>query len=271
LLIEVGRFGSWVKRLQGLEFRLGGASFTGVLIIGKMEVKIVRKLLELFAILVFAVTGHASYVAAQVTFDLSTSILGSTPASDINSPPWLTATFADGAAGHVTLTMTNRMSGPQYIETVAFNSLVDATGLTFNRIDSTPPTASSVLSNSNRILPIVGVLGNAGLFNIVIDFASSPVNQRFTEANGSVVFDIVGGAGLHAENFLQGSFNLLGPSYYMVADVGGLGQVLPILGAIGLGSIATAPIPEPEIYAMLLAGLGLMGFVARRRHQGSAA
>jgi hypothetical protein len=28
-----------------------------------------------------------------------------------------------------------------------------------------------------------------------------------------------------------------------------------------------APVPEPETYAMLLAGLGLMGFVARRRKQ----
>lgn len=31
-----------------------------------------------------------------------------------------------------------------------------------------------------------------------------------------------------------------------------------------------APIPEPETYAMLLAGLGLMGFVARRRKQRTA-
>ena len=29
----------------------------------------------------------------------------------------------------------------------------------------------------------------------------------------------------------------------------------------------TGVIPEPETYAMLLAGLGLMGFVARRRNQ----
>ena len=28
-----------------------------------------------------------------------------------------------------------------------------------------------------------------------------------------------------------------------------------------------APIPEPETYAMMLAGLGLTGFVARRRRQ----
>lgn len=48
------------------------------------------------------------------------------------------------------------------------------------------------------------------------------------------------------------------------------------------GSIATTPdndylvwgvtaIPEPETYAMLLAGLGLMGFVARRRQRNAAA
>jgi hypothetical protein len=35
--------------------------------------------------------------------------------------------------------------------------------------------------------------------------------------------------------------------------------------------INIAPIPEPETYAMLLAGLGLMGFVARRRKQATQA
>lgn len=32
-------------------------------------------------------------------------------------------------------------------------------------------------------------------------------------------------------------------------------------------AVFSAPIPEPEIYAMLLAGLGLMGFVAKRRRE----
>lgn len=38
------------------------------------------------------------------------------------------------------------------------------------------------------------------------------------------------------------------------------------LGASGAGSISyTAAVPEPESYAMFLAGLGLMGLLARRR------
>ncbi|RPJ44675.1 MAG: PEP-CTERM sorting domain-containing protein [Betaproteobacteria bacterium] len=36
-------------------------------------------------------------------------------------------------------------------------------------------------------------------------------------------------------------------------------------------SLNLAPVPEPEIYAMMAAGLGLMGFVARRRQRQVAA
>jgi len=48
-------------------------------------------------------------------------------------------------------------------------------------------------------------------------------------------------------------------------------------GTLAVGEAVTvgwsyvfAPIPEPETYAMLLAGLGLMGFIARRRKQNAA-
>ena len=33
------------------------------------------------------------------------------------------------------------------------------------------------------------------------------------------------------------------------------------------GVVAVTPVPEPETYAMLLAGLGVMGAIARRRKQ----
>ena len=35
------------------------------------------------------------------------------------------------------------------------------------------------------------------------------------------------------------------------------------------GNISLSPVPEPESYAMMLAGLGLMGFIARRRAKSS--
>ncbi len=42
----------------------------------------------------------------------------------------------------------------------------------------------------------------------------------------------------------------------------------PIQESIALDNVnLSAPIPEPETYAMLLAGLGLLGFTARRRKQ----
>jgi len=47
-------------------------------------------------------------------------------------------------------------------------------------------------------------------------------------------------------------------------------EVLPVIGVdptgqIQVGAFTITAVPEPQSYAMLLAGLGLMGFVARRR------
>lgn len=39
----------------------------------------------------------------------------------------------------------------------------------------------------------------------------------------------------------------------------------------GSMSIAAIPVPEPESYAMMFAGLGLMGFIARRRKKSASA
>lgn len=41
----------------------------------------------------------------------------------------------------------------------------------------------------------------------------------------------------------------------------------PVAGAEGTGTLIFAPVPEPTTYAMLLAGLALMGTMARRRKQ----
>lgn len=83
-----------------------------------------------------------------------------------------------------------------------------------------------------------------------------------------------------------GSFNaLLGldsTALGVLNHTGLIGFDLQTLGTVTLDRIAftadytfssspVSPIPEPETYAMLLAGLGLLGFAARRRKQKEAA
>jgi len=63
----------------------------------------------------------------------------------------------------------------------------------------------------------------------------------------------------------------LGHAY--LSTIPGQGWQLPFNGNGFLSlqyTAVTAPVPEPETYAMLLAGLGLMGAVARRRKNRSA-
>jgi hypothetical protein len=59
------------------------------------------------------------------------------------------------------------------------------------------------------------------------------------------------------------SSNLAAGDYYL--QVRGT-LVSSTSGAFG-GAVMLAPVPEPETYGMLLAGLGLVGFMARRRRK----
>ncbi|SFW30094.1 PEP-CTERM protein-sorting domain-containing protein [Nitrosovibrio sp. Nv17] len=54
---------------------------------------------------------------------------------------------------------------------------------------------------------------------------------------------------------------LIGPAYLNITGV-----TSGTLGGLYSGSISVSPVPETETYAMLLAGLGLMGAVVRRRN-----
>ena len=224
-----------------------------------------QKFSKLVVTLAFAVTSQVSH--ADLTFNLGTVINGSMPSG---SGPWLTATFHDVSSGDVTLTLTDHMGSNQFITDVVFNSIVNPTTLTFTRTDSTPTVPSStVTEHSARDLTGDSSL-KAGLFDIDISFGTSGgTSKQFNSGNGSVVFDIKG-TGLTSSSFnmlsLNGGPGFLGTDYLMAAKVQGIpvsGSTSTTSGSIGYTSVTA--VPEPEVYAMMGAGLLLMGFVAHRR------
>ena len=101
---------------------------------------------------------------------------------------------------------------------------------------------------------------------------SSPVNV-FDISNGTLKLFADNGDLDYTNDALQGSFAFdntsvtgvfsplaAGNYFYEVT-----GDVTGTVGGSYTLSSTVSPIPEPETYAMLLAGLGLVGFSARRR------
>lgn len=82
----------------------------------------------------------------------------------------------------------------------------------------------------------------------------------------------VNGAGFgNINGNFSGTFQL-GSNYHRLSGVlvsGGLLLASVTSGTVygGLSGMQLVPIPEPETYAMMLAGIGLLGFAARRRKQ----
>ncbi|MGO4474807.1 FxDxF family PEP-CTERM protein [Massilia sp. 2TAF26] len=59
------------------------------------------------------------------------------------------------------------------------------------------------------------------------------------------------------------SSNLSAGDYYLLVS----GNMVSNTAASFGGAVMLAPVPEPETYGMMLAGLGVLGFLARRRKQ----
>ena len=57
------------------------------------------------------------------------------------------------------------------------------------------------------------------------------------------------------------SDNLVAGNYYLQVS----GNLVSDAGASFGGAVMLAPVPEPETYGMMLGGLGVLGFLARRR------
>jgi hypothetical protein len=119
-----------------------------------------------------------------------------------------------------------------------------------------------VSSNYGSAATSIAISGGAGF--------TALNSELFTSNDGNVWTSLASNTGLNfAGTWLTSlSFSALSPTpqeYKLVIS----GAKNAGLAAYG-GNLTVTPIPEPEIYAMMAAGLGLMGFVARRRQRNRA-
>lgn len=83
-----------------------------------------------------------------------------------------------------------------------------------------------------------------------------------TDANGQGGADVLlGSVGYGDSNGVLAVNNVEAGSYYWAVA----GDAVGAEGGAYLYAANTAPIPEPETYAMMLAGLGMLGFMGKRR------
>ena len=108
-------------------------------------------------------------------------------------------------------------------------------------------------------------LGRADEINLFD--ASGNLEDRLTYGDNAAA----GGPRTQNASGYAGSFAALGANTataWVLSSVGDVeGSYMSLSGAIGSPGVTSfaAPVPEPETYAMLLAGLGLVGFMAKRR------
>lgn len=211
-----------------------------------------RTLFVVLALSLQAVFGAASASAASVSYFLDQS-------NDLpDGTDYLKVTISDGTAGLIdftveTLSPLNGIAGPNFgIEVFGFNTTL-----------ATLPGDSALMN-----LP-TGWTGNV----------APPLNVD--DGFGQFEFE-VSGTGSARQTTLGFSVDVAGDTildyYELSGGVAGEGnmQFAALVGGYDTQSCTTGPctsawfaggppVPEAETYAMMLAGLGLVGFAARRR------
>ena len=146
--------------------------------------------------------------------------------------------FASGAANATALTFSGWTSGGGGYSTGFGNSV---TAAFTDWLDFTLPADAS---------------GNGASNVISLGLGSGITLSRFELWDGANLLGSgsTGGTG----SFLTFAGGTIPGSYELKIEGSGTGSYF--------GNIVISPVPEPQTYAMLLAGLGLVGFSARRRN-----
>lgn len=126
----------------------------------------------------------------------------------------------------------------------------------------------STLSDVQTLAPVSALAGTAAADNLLIlSLGSRSLLEVSRSGDILSTFDLSS-----LLNTISGDFNAIegvtiddkGTIYLVAEQLQGAGAPL---GAQSQLIVLTAPVPEPETYAMMLAGLGLIGGVLRRRQR----
>jgi hypothetical protein len=189
----------------------------------------------------------AGIVFATATFGSSAVMAQTTPAPTAtvigNTPQVLDLTDGSGFFGD-TFAMNN--NGATFADHFTF-SVTGTTSMNFDAIvSSISRTADTGLDFSALSLYRVG--GGTGTGGTAGDTL------------------VTSGTSLHSgemDVWTLSSDNLAAGDYYVLVS----GNLVSDTSASFGGAVMLAPVPEPETYGMMLAGLGVLGFLARRRKQ----
>ena len=145
------------------------------------------------------------------------------------------------------------------IQNYSFSGLIDSGAYINQTFSGSFSFDDATLTNlSDEWIPVsqltVSFLGN----NYTLAEASSPSEVSY---NYGTFLGISYSAGTATEGFT------LVPGYSHISEAY-FAYDTQAAGLSGSGSVIYAPVPEPETYALLLAGLALMGGIARRRKLG---
>ena len=156
--------------------------------------------------------------------------------------------------------------GPVHLNTpTSFSGTIEVGAATFNDIFTFTPDTPNFGTGATVVnIPLsVPAPGGDISWNSVLNtmtLMSAGVDNIVGNADDSKLVSATAGAGESLS--LSYAQPITGLTYLNVTGITNGSQ-----GGLYNGLIAVSAVPEPETYAMLLAGLGLMGAVVRRRRQ----
>ena len=122
---------------------------------------------------------------------------------------------------------------------------------------STMDTGFTFTLSQSSILSVVDLGFSGDRFNIFANGVSLGLTSSPVAQDTETIFDIA--AALNDSRFSKGNWNLAAGNY----TITGIARDSPFDG--GYGALSVMAVPEPESWALLLAGLGIVGTIARRR------